>query len=151
MSWRSAVLATHARTSGGCRLSEQNELTVMPTSVSPTRVVRTVTPEANRPRTDRNESGSIGGKETRGEGAQIGVRPRLPLNWGLTPIKVQHVGTDARHPASESGAVLVTPLLPPGRKCTAGGELRLPGLSLPSRQREGRPSLAATPAHAAPA
>jgi hypothetical protein len=55
----SALLSMHARTSGGVRLSEQKELTVIPTSLSSARVVSTVTPEANRPSTDRKESGSI--------------------------------------------------------------------------------------------
>src|SRR5688572_20296852 len=54
----SALLSTHARTSGGCRLREQNALTVMPASVSSDRVVKTVTPDAKRPSTERKESGS---------------------------------------------------------------------------------------------
>ena len=52
--WRSM----QASTGGGSRLSEQNALTVMPWSVAPVRVVRTVTPEAKRPSTERKVSGS---------------------------------------------------------------------------------------------
>ena len=77
----SALLSMHARTSGGSRLSEQKELTVIPWSLSPERVVSTVTPDANRPSTERKESGSINVKPF-----NWGQTPIRPINWSLTPI-----------------------------------------------------------------
>ena len=55
-----ASRSTQTCTSGGSRLTEQNALTVIPTSrLLASRVVTTVMPEAKRPRTLRKESGSI--------------------------------------------------------------------------------------------
>src|ERR1051326_8725133 len=57
-----ASCAMHTRISGGDRLTEANALTVMPRSrPDSSRVVKTVTEEANRPRTERKRSGSIKG------------------------------------------------------------------------------------------
>src|SRR5687768_4856699 len=55
-----AIRSTQKRTIGGSRLSEQNALTVMPSSTpSASADVTTVTPDANRPITARNASWSI--------------------------------------------------------------------------------------------
>src|SRR5687768_11739065 len=55
-----AIRSTQKRTIGGSRLSEQNALTVIPSSKpSASTEVTTVTPDANRPITARNASWSI--------------------------------------------------------------------------------------------
>src|ERR1041385_1883233 len=54
-----------ARIRGGERLTDAKALTVMPRSrPESSRVVKTVTDEANRPRTERKRSGSIKGTGT---------------------------------------------------------------------------------------
>src|SRR5687768_18555329 len=55
-----AMRSTQKRTIGGSRLSEQNALTVIPSSIpSASTDVTTVTPDAKRPMTARNASWSI--------------------------------------------------------------------------------------------